>query len=546
MKHYTILTLMLVFALALSCENPDLDPNETQEQKGNIENTGSENDNKPSEGETEQVKSMTIILDRVSATKAVFKGTAMKTAPDLKIGVYYSETSGESIYDCQHISVYDVSLGDGFELQIDELKPNTTYYYYTYIQANSLVEYDEEQSFTTKDCSLIINKVYNIGHCAIFDGYVDTNNGGIIYSTDSQIDINNNCGKITFNERWDESFSCVTEQLSYDTEYFYCYYLYKDGVYYYSKIESFITDSDKYAGATCNLSLLSAKDLSLNGTANCYIVSEPGLYKLKTVVGKNQEREISGIHSAHIVWETFGNNVMPSKLDLIQGICYKNGYVIFQTSDTFKKGNALISVTDSDNLTLHTWHIWFTDPPRDQIYFNNAGKLLDRNIGATSATVGTVAALGFVYSGGSIMPKFSSSSIDKFEPVLATGTNPEMKYGYSGDGWGSPNSVSDPCPVGYIVPKAEFYRTAMGGDSVKYTYDDVNRGVNFSGIMGSDASIWYPGVGDYSTAGEGGIGKHVLYWLSSRNSSGYRECFYYNRIDWFSYGTFAIRCQKIE
>ena len=83
--------------------------------------------------------------------------------------------------------------------------------------------------------------------------------------------------------------------------------------------------------------------------------------------------------------------------DLIKYICYKDGYIIFETADIFKEGNAVIAAKSSNNIIVWSWHIWFTDEPQGQVYYNNAGTMMDRNLGATSATPGYVGALGLIY-----------------------------------------------------------------------------------------------------------------------------------------------------
>lgn len=59
-----------------------------------------------------------------------------------------------------------------------------------------------------------------------------------------------------------------------------------------------------------------AKNLSLspNGTsatANCYIVSEAGAYKLQTVKGNSSE-SVGNVAKAEVLWESFGTSTKPS------------------------------------------------------------------------------------------------------------------------------------------------------------------------------------------------------------------------------------------
>ena len=80
--------------------------------------------------------------------------------------------------------------------------------------------------------------------------------------------------------------------------------------------------------------LISAQNIGSN--ANCYIISEAGKYIFKTVKG-NSEESVGNVHSAEVLWESFGTNVQPKEGDLIQMVAYADGNIAFQASD--KKGN---------------------------------------------------------------------------------------------------------------------------------------------------------------------------------------------------------------
>ena len=112
-------------------------------------------------------------------------------------------------------------------------------------------------------------------------------------------------------------------------------------------------------------------DLSASGTANSYIVSEAGSYKFTPTKGNSSE-SVGSIATAEVLWETFGTDVTPNVGDLIKSVLYKDGYIAFQTADTFKDGNAVIAAKDVDGNILWSWHIWLTDEPQEQVYYNNA------------------------------------------------------------------------------------------------------------------------------------------------------------------------------
>ena len=163
----------------------------------------------------------------------------------------------------------------------------------------------------------------------------------------------------------------------------------------------------------------SVVDMSFSGTANSYIVSQKGAYKFKAVKGNSSE-SVGAVSSAEVLWETFGTDVTPNVGDLVKNVSYKDGEVTFYTAETFREGNAVIAAKDASGNILWSWHIWLTDQSEEQVYYNNAGTMMDRNLGATSATPGDVGALGLLYQWGRKDPFLGSSSISR--DILANAT----------------------------------------------------------------------------------------------------------------------------
>lgn len=139
--------------------------------------------------------------------------------------------------------------------------------------------------------------------------------------------------------------------------------------------------------------------LDASGTANCYIVSAAGTYKFAAVKGNSTE-SVGEAAKAEVLWETFGTATAPQKGELISEVTIENDAVVFKTPDEYKEGNALIAVKDASDNILWSWHIWLTDKPEDQVYKFNAGTMMDRNLGATSATPGEHGTLGLYYPAG--------------------------------------------------------------------------------------------------------------------------------------------------
>ena len=334
-------------------------------------------------------------------------------------------------------------------------------------------------------------------------------------------------------------------------------------------------------------------DLNSDGqSANCYIISEAGTYKFSPVKGNGSE-SVGSVATAEVLWESFGTSETPAVGDLIKSVSYSDGSIIFSTPKTFREGNAVIAAKDADGTILWSWHIWLTDKPAEQVYYNNAGTMMDRNLGATSATPGDVGALGLHYQWGRKDPFLGSSSIS--ENILAESTitwpssvsstsdrgtidyviqNPmtfitqndsNYDWYYTGGSstdntrWQSEKTIYDPCPAGWRVPDGGsngVWSVSLGSSSrfSDYPYDATNEGMNFSGKFGSGSSIWYPAAGfRYSNSGlPDGVGHYANYWSVTPYGSG-AYVLYFNgggyvypaSINSCVYGQ-SVRCQKEE
>ena len=349
-------------------------------------------------------------------------------------------------------------------------------------------------------------------------------------------------------------------------------------------------------------------DLSADGSANSYIVSESGVYRFRTVKG-NSNDSVGGEKSdgynvkgtpatAEVYWETFGTDVMPTEGDLIKQVSYKDGYIMFRTADVFREGNALIVVKGEGGGILWSWHIWMTDVPREQVYYNNAGILMDRNLGATSATPGDLGAHGLFYQWGRKDPFLgisanvygtttackatgfwpgtyevstaSTISSTFLAPTLFITSNTESDtsndwFGQDPDdisdvrwtGADMDKSIYDPCPPGWRVPPYEVWATAREGSTLTGSEmgDSVNLGMNFKGYFGDD-DIWYPCTGqmDYNDGGIRGGGIFCRMWSATSNTAQHKSHHLYfspgtGTIS-FPYGAradgYSVRCKKDE
>lgn len=312
-------------------------------------------------------------------------------------------------------------------------------------------------------------------------------------------------------------------------------------------------------------------DLSAAGTANCYLVQGSGDYKFKTVIG-NTDATVGNVKSVEVLWESFGTDEMPNVGDLIASASYKDGYIRFSTPESFRDGNAVIAAKNSKGVILWSWHIWCAEEGwQEQVYYNNAGTMMDRNLGAKSATPGDVGALGLLYQWGRKDPFLGSSSVSSSVVAKSTGTWTTSSNGSVSlcesspmtfykdvelpDGsWESEKTIYDPCPSGWRVPEGGpegVWAKALGEqDSFHDGFYNDNadaNGFNLLGLIGDDA-IYYPFSG-YLVGDTGELfTKAGLWWScsfkqSTRSPYACRSYSGQNNAEERSNGA-AVRCLK--
>ena len=311
-------------------------------------------------------------------------------------------------------------------------------------------------------------------------------------------------------------------------------------------------------------------DLSDEGTANCYLVSGAGDYKFKAVIG-NTDGNVGNVKSVEVLWESFGTDVMPEVGSLIDSVSYRNGYVRFSTPETFANGNAVIAARNSKGNILWSWHIWCSEEGwQEQVYLNDAGTMMDRNLGATSATPGSVGALGLLYQWGRKDPFLGSSSISNSVQAVSTGTwstssthitnvlaimNPTVfftgAYNYLPDGnWSSNKTAYDPCPVGWRVPEGGDEGIWKKAGFANTSFDLTNHGIAFD--IADGGKTWYP------TSGTLAYGDGVLrdshndgYFWSHTHATNFAYSLHFNSYggvhpssDIYRSNGYAVRCLK--
>ena len=535
-------------------------------------------------------------LGNITATTATFTGHFDVPVSDLsfsQVTVYYSDAETFNMNAAESVSATSFDKDQNFTITLTNLKYNTKYNYCMVAEVKSEKTYGDVLDFTTENVTFselsVVSSYFKAEVSGSVTGLSDEDKEyievGILYSSVSG-KVENGEGRkknVATEKAADGVFSLLLSDLAAETKYYYRAYVKQGGSYTYGTPKEFTTLKHPY-DIQHDLNVSAATNLSSSGSANCYIISVSGLYKFKAVKGNSNE-SVGNVASSSILWETFGTGTAPEMFDLISGFCYKDGYIAFQTAETFKEGNAVIAAKDASGNILWSWHIWLTDQPAEQVYYNNAGTMMDRNLGATSAIPGDVGALGLLYQWGRKDPFLGSSSISSYtlakstiawpSSVSTSGTiayataNPttfiksnNINYDWyytvssptDNTRWTtseSSKSIYDPCPSGWRVPDGGsngVWSKALGSSSAFIDdswYSSTNKGMNFSGKFGSASTIWYPASGYLSHNGGNlfNVGYDGYYWSASPRKDGLQLGYPHYFIDFTNraYGL-SVRC----
>ena len=322
-------------------------------------------------------------------------------------------------------------------------------------------------------------------------------------------------------------------------------------------------------------------DLSIAGTANCYIIPSTGVYKFKAVKGNSNEEVAAA--SVEVFWETREDTLAIEPGTIIKSVALADGYVTVETADPSVPGNALIAAKNADGDIIWSWHLWLpettvnTIPDPDMSFWKT--EVMDRNLGAMVPVDTTAKALektyGLFYQWGRKDPM-----VGPFK-VAGEPTEGQEKKSYALDYWTAhPNwltegdegtnnwlttpedywdengekTMYDPCPVGYRVPvydntygmwiKRDDTTWSFNKDLMWFYFKETEIAFPLCGYLSASSSpskygiralIWSatPGLGDeHDVRGSAG------FFDLSRDSGKY----YYH--SYFRYAAGNIRCAK--
>lgn len=327
-------------------------------------------------------------------------------------------------------------------------------------------------------------------------------------------------------------------------------------------------------------------NLSMNGTANCYVITDVNAdYVFDCTVKGNSNELLEGVASLEVLWETVGCSMTANAGSVIASVSLHGKNAVIKLADGVKEGNALIAVKDMMGTILWSWHIWITDAPKEQLYQNSEGSyyVLDRNIGATRPDKGNgdewKDSRGLVYFWGRKDPFWYGSygHGDMYLSIEYTIQNPDIRHktgswsstrtSWMGDYMHDPTlwssrkkTVYDPCPAGYVIADnwiwSGFTKTGKASDNVsefnvKGRYDN---GWEFYINKDKTETAWYPAI--YYMVWASGHEEHTdlgYVWSSefSKNSDKYSLFFNESKVQFNETNVsdgwgFPVRCMREE
>lgn len=518
----------------------------------------------------------------VTATSITLSGylnAPISEVPFSEVIIYYSEMDNFNISTADKHIVH-LNEDGNFTTKISGLKHDTKYQYCVYAKVRTEDTYGELYNFTTNSVNIELDNVTPSGSSALIVGQVigldNTDLAfieiGVAYSSSLELMNSKDVNHIIATSIKDNSVTeIVLSTLLSNTTYYFAFYIKQNNAYKYTDTFEFST-LDNYAGSHQDLNTSNARDLSKEAPANSYIVTESGLYKFLPYKG-NSTSLIDNISTCDILWESNGTSAETAPFDFISGLCYKDGYVVFQTNDNFKEGNAAIAIKDQSGNILWSWHIWFTDQPQEKTYYDWDGNyictMMDRNLGATSDEIGDITSYGLFYQWGRKDPFLGSSTSNGFsyvwdvnyeyeeasstvtwpESVLSDSNTGNIEYATShpmtfingnqtnGDWiersddtrWSVEKTIYDPCPSGWRVTEGGYTGEWINILTSQYTNTDTSIKCGIHLERRADGTVsWFPASGYRQTSGKGGLNNvtvHGYYWSTTpcENNS---ECAY--------------------
>jgi hypothetical protein len=327
------------------------------------------------------------------------------------------------------------------------------------------------------------------------------------------------------------------------------------------------------ASAEVNLATLATTDASAittstpkeptlvpDGMTNCYIVAPNSelTFPVSRAYTYDGTKFSTILHTGGIYEGTFIAAVVWADANVINGTPTVSGSgntaEVTVKTNVSVSGNAVVKICRSDNgETVWSYHIWVTGyDPTQNTYTNTytysskqySFVFMDRNLGATKASLGSGLGTGLFYQWGRKDPfpatdAVTTGSWSKVETTSSLGTiantirNPDVFYtaGFSSEyDWhyasrdntlwghdvnGGTKTIYDPCPSGWRVPVNSGMSTDTSPWYGMISTDGFPVGYNWG------TNALYPAAG-FRTFGRGSlfnVGTSGHYWSASPSSS---------------------------
>jgi hypothetical protein len=390
------------------------------------------------------------------------------------------------------------------------------------------------------------------GRVSVYGKTLEVTERGFVYGTDQNVTQVNGQG-VVCGEGIGEFDACI-EGLTPLTKYYVrAYAATTDGLTHYSSAIDFITPGD---GGVVNL--------SIGGSANCYILDPvKAKYEIDLVKG-NSQTSVGNATDAIILWETYNTNDAVSSGTVVESAKIENGKLVIEIPENVHPGNAIVAVRNSSGTILWSWHIWVADYDPEatvQTYVSGA-VLMDRNLGAISATPGTIESYGLYYQWGrkdpfvingymltapdnAIIYQYKDPANDNISQAIK---NPcvvynDANWGYDTNLWSSNKTMYDPCPAGWRVMDS-------------YAWSDVERASSYvNGYFRVSSEYATPNGASIPTAGRTDGDEYVSscyeygYYFTTNPDLQYYFHYSSHKMSTIDYGEdnlMSVRCQKID
>ena len=203
-------------------------------------------------------------------------------------------------------------------------------------------------------------------------------------------------------------------------------------------------------------------NLASKESANCYIISSPGMYMIPARKGNSKTDMIWGDTRPKNSDLKFDGTVTDNTTNDVSYVGMHGDNVIFDVKNaSIVDGNTIIRMHDGTN-TLWSWHLWFAPiggslitslNKIDEQEYNTKAFMMNRNLGAKGASLDDgMVAIGMYYQWGDKDPYFTPTG----KTAAYYGDTPTGTWS-SDDG---SKTVTDPCPPGYQVPSPSVWTEA--------------------------------------------------------------------------------------